>query len=1829
MGSVLLLSQILCLLFFHSHFQPSHSSSNFSSPVKLCPADQSLALLQFKASFSMMSSYPWRDQPKTVVWREGTDCCSWDGVTCNMKTGHVIGLALRCSMLHGTLHSNSTLFFLHHLQKLDLSHNNFNRSVISSSFGQLLHLTHLNLSSSNFAGQVPPEISHLFRLASLDLSDNSLMLEPISFSKLAQNLTQLRELNLDYVDMSLVAPSSFMNLSSSLTSLKLRRCGLQGELPGNVFRRSNLQSLDLGSNGELTGSFPPYNLSNALSYVDLSLTPISIHLEPDSISHLKYVEIMYLDGCNFAGSNLGLLGNLTQLRELGLAFNQLGGEFPFSLGKLKQLEYLDVGYNNFIGPMPDDFANHTRLAWLDLSHNSFQGHLPFSLGNLKQLSHLLLSGNNFTGQILNQFSNLTQLIQLHLSNNKFDGKILSSLENLEKLDVLDLHSNNFTGEISNSLFNLTQLTWLDLSHNRFDGQISSSLGSLEKLHFLDLSSNNFSGKIPNSLFNLTQLTSLDLSNNRLIGLPSQINRLSGLQELLLSDNHLIGPIPSQISRLLHLSQLDLSHNLLDGTIPSSLFSMPSLQFLSLHNNHLSGRISPFLSNSLQYIDFSHNKLYGQIPPSVFKLQYLTALMLSSNDKLTGNISSVICKLKFLGILDLSNNSFSGFIPQCLGNFSDNLSVLNLGVNNFQGNIPSVCSERNNLRYLNFNGNKLKGVIPPSVINCVNIEFLDLGNNMIDDTFPSFLEMLPNLEVIILRSNKLHGSLKGPTANDSFSKLKIFDLSNNSLSGPLPIGYFNNFKAMMSVDQEMDYMRARNFSAYFNYFAMPYVYSITMTLKGFEIEFPKIQTALTILDLSCNKFTGKIPESLGKLKSLIQLNLSHNSLNGYIQPSLGNLTNLESLDLSSNMLAGRIPQQLVDLTFLEVLNLSYNQLEGSIPQGKQFDTFEHGSYEGNLRLCGLPLKVKCNNGQQPPPSNFEKEDSMFEEGFGWKAVAMGYGCGFVFGVSMGYVVFRTRKPAWFVKMKGLEGRMLPEMVEDDTSYSRRCEKVYNGSCQEEGIIFQAGSLNLRSNGELTGSFPPYNLSDALSYVDLSRTRISIHLEPDSISHLKSVEMMFLDECNFAGSNLGLLGNLTQLRGLGLASIQLGGQIPFSLGKLKQLEYLYLGDNHFIGTMPDDFANYTRLAWLNLSYNSFQGHLPFSLGNLKQLSHLLLSSNNFTGQILNQFSNLTQLIELDLSDNKFDGQISSSLGSLEKLDVLKLSSNDFTGKIPNSLFNLTQLTWLDLSNNKFYGQISSSPGNLTQLTLLDLSHNRFDGQISSSLGSLEKLDSLELSFNNFSGKIPNSLLNLTQLYLLDLSNNRLIGLPSQINRLSGLKELLLSDNQLIGPIPSQISRLSQLNYLDLSYNLLNGNSILLVFYAFFGIPPSLFKLENLTALMLSSNDKLTGNISSHICKLKFLEILDLSNNSFSGFIPQCLGNFSDNLLVLNLGVNNFQGNIPSVCSEGNNLIYLDFNGNQLKGVIPPSVINCVNIEFLDLGNNMIDDTFPSFFEMLPNLKVIILRSNKLHGSLKGPSANDSFSKLKIFDLSNNSLSGPLPTEYFNNFKAMMSVDHDMDYMRTNNFSTYVYSVTMTWKGLEIEFTKIQIALTILDLSSNKFTGKIPESLGKLKSLIQLNLSHNSLIGYIQPSLGNLTNLESLDLSSNMLAGRIPQQLVDLTFLAVLNLSYNQLEGSIPQGKQFDTFEHDSYEGNLRLCGLPLKVKCNNGEGRQPPPSNSEKEDSIFEEGFGWKAVAIGYGCGFVFGVSMGYVVFRTRKPAWFVKMVERGGHLMCTYTQDNLG
>ncbi|OWM67930.1 putative receptor like protein 25 isoform X1 [Punica granatum] len=239
-------------------------------------------------------------------------------------------------------------------------------------------------------------------------------------------------------------------------------------------------------------------------------------------------------------------------------------------------------------------------------------------------------------------------------------------------------------------------------------------------------------------------------------------------------------------------------------------------------------------------------------------------------------------------------------------------------------------------------------------------------------------------------------------------LHIFDISNNSFIGTFPSQYIANFNDMMGGDKQglLKY-GTRRWSKF---------HSTTVIYKGVQTQLSRIREALVIIDLSHNHFQGEIPKVIGSLQSLIGLNLSHNNFRGLIPTSLGNLTHLEWLDLSSNNFTGEIPATLTNLTSLAIFNVSTNQLTGQIPQGKQFGTFSSDSFEGNPNLCGPPLPKPCTESphQEVPPASQDEDDA--DHWIEWRAVLMGYGCGTVIGLSIGYIFIQIRRPpAWLIKM----------------------------------------------------------------------------------------------------------------------------------------------------------------------------------------------------------------------------------------------------------------------------------------------------------------------------------------------------------------------------------------------------------------------------------------------------------------------------------------------------------------------------------------------------------------------------------------------------------------------------------------------------------------------------------------------------------------------------------------------------------------------------------------------------------------------------------------------
>jgi hypothetical protein len=160
------------------------------------------------------------------------------------------------------------------------------------------------------------------------------------------------------------------------------------------------------------------------------------------------------------------------------------------------------------------------------------------------------------------------------------------------------------------------------------------------------------------------------------------------------------------------------------------------------------------------------------------------------------------------------------------------------------------------------------------------------------------------------------------------------------------------------------------------------------------------------------------------------------------------------------------------------------------------------------------------------------------------------------------------------------------------------------------------------------------------------------------------------------------------------------------------------------------------------------------------------------------------------------------------------------------------------------------------------------------------------------------------------------------------------------------------------------------------------------------------------------------------------------------------------DGRFLTKLNLSSNNLTGSIPPSIAALTEVQYLYLQRNALSGSIPDEVFALSNLKSLILSSNKLEGEIPA------------------SLGGCTNLEY-------------------------------------------------LILSDNSLVGEMPTALSQLRCLIALDLSGNRLTGEIlRISWSYCTKLETLDLSSNLFTGRLPE-LSECTNLKTVDVRYNSLE------------------------------------------------------------------------------------------------------------
>ncbi|PVH65624.1 hypothetical protein PAHAL_1G040400 [Panicum hallii] len=615
-----------------------------ASPATSCNEEEKSSLIQFIAGLS-------HDGGVTMSWRNGTDCCKWEGITCNGR-GAVMEVSLAYRSLEGS---------------------------ISPSLGKLTSLLRLNLSYNSLSGNLPSELLSSGSITVLDLSFNRLsgaLQEP------HPSITEqpLQTLNISSNLFTGEFPSTMWEKTRNLIAINASNNSFQGWIPSSFcINSTSVALLDLSFN-QFSGSIPAgMGKCSALRVLKAGHSHLS-GLLPDELFNATSLEYLSFPNNRLQGLLDGAqIMKLRNLVNLDLGGNRLNGKIPESIGQLKRLEGLHLNNNNMFGELPSALSNCTNIITIDLKDNNFCGELHkvnfFNLLNLKALDLLY---NNFTGTIPESIYSCSNLMALRLSSNNLHGQLSPRIRNLKYLVFLSLGANNFTN-ITNTLQilkNCRNLTSL-LIGSSYKGEAmpeDETIDGFQNLRVLSINDCSLSGKI-----------------------PLWLSKLKNLEMLFLDRNQLSGPIPAWIKNLTSLFLLDLASNNLTGELPTALMEMTMLR-TEKTATHLDLRVFElplYFAHSFQYriattfgktLDLSRNELTGVIPQEIVQLKSLEKLNLSFNG-LSGEIPQQLSKVTNLQILDLSSNHLTGAIPSALNNLHF-LSVFNVSHNDLEGPIPN-------------------------------------------------------------------------------------------------------------------------------------------------------------------------------------------------------------------------------------------------------------------------------------------------------------------------------------------------------------------------------------------------------------------------------------------------------------------------------------------------------------------------------------------------------------------------------------------------------------------------------------------------------------------------------------------------------------------------------------------------------------------------------------------------------------------------------------------------------------------------------------------------------------------------------------------------------------------------------------------------------------------------------------------------------------------------------------------------------------------------------------------------------------------------------------
>ncbi|KAJ7012308.1 hypothetical protein NC653_002384 [Populus alba x Populus x berolinensis] len=384
-----------------------------------------------------------------------------------------------------------------------------------------------------------------------------------------------------------------------------------------------------------------------------------------------------------------------------------------------------------------------------------------------------------------------------------------------------------------------RVTQIQVQSMGLKGPLPQNFNQLSKLYNIGLQRNNFTGKLP-TFKGLSELEFAFLDYNNFDTIPSDFFvGLSSLRVLALDSNPLNEStgwsLPSELADSVQLTNLSASSSNLAGSLPDFLGSMQSLSNLRLSYNRLSGEIPASFGKSLMSTLLLNNQEGGGMSGPIDVIASMTSLsqLWLHGNSFTGTIPENIGDLSLLRDLNLNGNKLVGLVPQSLADMP--LDNLDLNNNQLMGPVPNFKAGKVSYESNPFCQSKpgvecapevnalldfLGGVNYPSILtsqwsgndpcqgswlglNCDSkskVSVINLLRHNLTGTLSPSIARLDSLIEIDLGGNSIKGTI--PSNFTNLNSLRLLDVSGNNLGPPLP-KFRNSVKLVVDGNPLLD------------------------------------------------------------------------------------------------------------------------------------------------------------------------------------------------------------------------------------------------------------------------------------------------------------------------------------------------------------------------------------------------------------------------------------------------------------------------------------------------------------------------------------------------------------------------------------------------------------------------------------------------------------------------------------------------------------------------------------------------------------------------------------------------------------------------------------------------------------------------------------------------------------------------------------------------------------------------------------------------------------------------------------------------------------------